>query len=507
MNIPVFVRRLSVLLGALALAACGGGSGSGGEPLLTIDSNAGSGGAIIPEVRTVSAGTTTTFRLAPDSGFWIEEVSGCDGTLSSNTYTVDPVTANCTINVTFTQNQCAVSVQNQTQFTVMEDIYLWYEELPRINATQFASQEELLDALRFEPLDRFSFINPAAEEEAFFGFGEFVGFGFRSSASDQVQVVSDVFENSPAEAGGLVRGTTILAVDGVPIAEVLEQPDGFSGALGEAEIGVTVNLEFRNPDGQLRQEDFTKEVVAIPPVSAARVFQLDGQATGYLVFRNFVEPGVPALDAVFDDFRRAGVTQLIVDLRYNGGGLVSVLEHFADLLGSRIAPGALFAQYRYNDKNRDRNRSFFFEDLPPGGALDLQKVVFISTPSTASASEMLINGMPPYVNTATVGGPTFGKPVGQLGFRICENIFRPVSFETVNALGEGDYFDGIPATCPAEDSLDFGFGEAGEASFDAATHWLRFDVCPVTAASTKPQRAALESPASERPRWQLIDAY
>jgi len=404
-------------------------------------------------------------------------------------------------------DECSIAGQNLAIYETMQEFYLWYEELPELDPTTFETQEALIDALRFEPLDRFSFINPAETEEAFFGFGEFVGIGFRSRATEQVQVVSDVFENSPAEAGGLERGSVILAVDGVPIAEVLEQPGGFSGALGEAEVGVTVNLEFRNPDGQLLQEDFTKEVVAIPPVSAARVFQLDGQTTGYLVFRNFVEPGVPALDAAFADFRQAGVTQLIVDLRYNGGGLVSVLEHFADLLGSRIAPGALFAQYRYNDKNLNRNRSFFFEDLAPDGALNLDKLVFISTGATASASEMLINGMPPYVTTATVGAPTFGKPVGQLGFRICENIFRPVSFETVNALGEGDYFDGIPATCPAEDSIEFGFGEAGEASFDAATHWLRFDVCPVTAASTKPQRSVLDLPVEERPRWQLIDAH
>ena len=507
MNVPVFMRRFSVLLASFALAACGGSSSSDGEALLTVDSNAGAGGAIIPETRSVSAGTTTTFGLAPDNGFWIEKISGCDGTLSRNTYTVGPVDADCTISVTFTQDQCAVPVQNQRQFAVMEDFYLWYDELPQVNATQFSSQEALLDALRFRPLDRFSFINPAADEQAFFGFGEFVGFGFRSATVDNVQVASDVFEGSPAAGAGLVRGSVILAVDGVPIAEVIASPGGFSGALGPAELGVQVTLEFRNPDGTEFIELLTKDVVAIPPVTAARVIQLDGVPTGYLVFRNFVEPGVPALNAAFADFRAAGVTQLIVDVRYNGGGLVSVLEHFADLLGSRIAPSAAFASYVYNDKNQNRNSTFFFAPQAPAGALDLDKVVFITTGSTASASEMLVNGMPPYVTTAVVGRATFGKPVGQLGFRICENILRPVSFATVNALGEGDYFDGIPVDCAAEDTIEVAFGEAGEDSFDAATHWLQFGFCPQPSGSAKPRLEALEATEREQPHWQLNDAH
>jgi carboxyl-terminal processing protease len=85
------------------------------------------------------------------------------------------------------------------------------------------------------------------------------------------------------------------------------------------------------------------------------------------VFRNFVLPGMAALDEAFAEFARPACTQLIVDLRYNGGGLVSVLEHFASLLGSRIAPGQVFASYRYNDKNSARNETFCFADPPPEG--------------------------------------------------------------------------------------------------------------------------------------------
>jgi carboxyl-terminal processing protease len=396
-------------------------------------------------------------------------------------------------------DDCSIGAQNLAVYQTLQEYYLWYQELPEVDPLSFASPQALLDAVIFKPLDRFSFIRPAAEEDAFFGFGEFIGLGFRSSIAGGVVQASDVFEDSPAEAGGLVRGSRILAVDGVPIAQVLAAPGGFSGALGPAEVGVQVTLDFQNPDGGQFSEVFTKAVVAIPPVTAARVFEIDGVPTGYLVFRNFVEPGIDALDTAFATFRAANVTQLIVDLRYNTGGLVSVLEHFADLLGSRVAPAVVFARYEHNDKQSSRDREFAFSATPPAAALLLSRLVFITTEASASAAEMLINGMDPVLTIATVGSPTFGKPVGQLGFRFCEQVLRPVSFRTVNGLGVGDFFDGIPADCAATDTLDVAFGTPGEASFDTAVHWLEQGFCPQVAMRRLP-----EEPVA-RPRYELID--
>jgi carboxyl-terminal processing protease len=406
-------------------------------------------------------------------------------------------------------NNCSIPAQNQAVYNTMQRWYYWYRELPVVNPASFPSPQALLDALMFEPLDRFSYLTTQAEEDALFGDSQFVGVGFRSIEADGVQVVNDVYEGAPADRAGLVRGSRILAVDGVPIAEVLADPDGFVGAIGPREIGYTFSLTFVNPDGQEYTRTLAKEVVTIPPVTATRVFDVNGVTTGYFVFRNFVEPGVNALNQAFTEFHSAGVTQLIVDLRYNGGGLVSVLERLADLIGSRTAPGMPFASYRYNDKNTNRNETFYLASNPPANALALDKLVFITTPSTASASEMLVNGMPPYINTATIGQETYGKPVGQLGFRFCEQVLRPVSFETVNGLGAGGYFEGIPADCPAADTLSVPFGVAGEQSFDAAVHWLEHGFC---APLPEPLAAALEfepvrKPPHDRPRYQPNDAH
>jgi C-terminal processing protease CtpA/Prc len=403
---------------------------------------------------------------------------------------------------------CEIPQQNQAVINTMEEFYLWYEELPVLDPRLFESPEAILDALLFKPLDRFSYITTLAEEEALFGSSQFTGFGFRSTTLGDTVRIIDVFEGAPADLAGLVRGSSILAVDGVPIVDVLATPGGFTGSLGPSTLGIEVTLQFSNPDGSEFTRTLTKAVVTIPPVTATRVFEVNGQPTGYLVFRNFVTPGVAALEAAFAQFRAAGVTQLIVDLRYNGGGLISVLQYFADLLGSRIAPAAVFAGYEFNDKNSARDEVSLFRATPLDLALDLERLVFITTPATASASEMLVNGMPPHVTTVSVGSETFGKPVGQLGFLFCDKVLRPVSFRTVNSLGEGDYFDGIPPDCPAGDTLEVAFGTPGEASFDTAVAWLEQGFCPQTVQAFSAQAAPDVQPVPrEQARWQLNDAH
>jgi carboxyl-terminal processing protease len=404
-------------------------------------------------------------------------------------------------------DECSIPSQNRAVYDTLLHWYLWYQELPVVDPASYPSPEALLAAVTYKPLDRFSYITTQAEEEALFGASQFVGLGFRTLIADNAVWATDVFEGAPAAGAGLLRGSLILAVDGVPIEEVLAAPGGFAGALGPPEVGYELTLDFRNPDGEERSETLAKDVVTIPPVTAARSFELAGVATGYLVFRNFVLPGVAALDEAFAEFEAADVRQLIVDLRYNGGGLVRVMEHFASLLGSRPWPSQPFASYRYNDKNTASNETFYFVDPPPEGALALERLVFITTGATASAAETLVNGMPPYVSTATVGAPTYGKPVGQLGFLFCEKVLRPVSFQTVNSLDEGDYFDGIPVDCAAGDTLERAFGTAGEASFDAAVFWLEQGFCPPQLAPMSESAPAYTRQPPEPAPWRINDAH
>src|SRR5690606_31568637 len=116
-----------------------------------------------------------------------------------------------------------------------------------------------------------------------------------------------------------------------------------------------------------------------------------------------------------------------LDLRYNGGGLIAVGAHLASLIAGEGAAGEAVAELEYNDKHQDENQRYLMENL--ANSVNVERVAVITTSASASASEMIINGLRPHVDVATIGGTTFGKPVGQNGFEFCEeDILRPVTF-------------------------------------------------------------------------------
>jgi C-terminal peptidase prc len=398
---------------------------------------------------------------------------------------------------------CTVLEQNQIILEIMQDIYLWNDRLPTVDPADFSSPEAYLQAL-LVPEDEFSFITSAAADDAFFGDSQFAGIGFQSrQPGDGTVRVVDVFEGSPADRGGLARGDSIVAVEGRPIEEILAE-EGFSASLGPPTVGTTVRLDWIDVTGQAFSAVFTKEIVTIPPVSAASVIDTATGKTGYFLFRNFVEPGVPALNQVFADLIDAGIDELVIDLRYNSGGLLSVLEVLANLIGGEITQSQIMYSLVYNDDNAFRNETRFFSNVT--NAADLTRVVIITTGSTASASEMVINALRPFIEVVLIGDTTFGKPVGQLGFVFCEKILRPVSFRTVNAVGDSDFFDGFAPDCVAEDDIDTALGDPAETSLSEALAYLQTGSCSVAGKSAASAARAPKPTRVGRPRWRPFRA-
>lgn len=398
---------------------------------------------------------------------------------------------------------CTVLEQNQIVLEIMQDIYLWNDRMPMADPADYSSPESYLQAL-LVPEDEFSFITSAAADDAFFGDSQFAGIGFQSrQPGDGTVRVVDVFEGSPADGGGLARGDSITAVNGRPIEEVLAE-EGFSASLGPPTVGTTVELEWVNVAGQTFIEVFTKEVVTIPPVSATEVIDTATAKVGYFLFRNFVEPGVPALNEAFAELRNQGVTELVIDLRYNSGGLLSVMEVLSNLIGGEITQSQVMYSLLYNDNNAFRNETRLFSNL--NNAADLPRIVIITTGSTASASEMVINALRPFIEVVLIGDTTFGKPVGQLGYVFCEKILRPVSFRTANAVGDTDFFDGFAPDCAAEDDIDLALGDPAEDSFAEALTYLQTGECSAVAKSAPSSASAPKPDAPDRPRWRLFRA-
>lgn len=394
-----------------------------------------------------------------------------------------------------TLTNCSTVSQNLFVRDVLADLYYWNTELPAVNAAQFPSPEAYLDRVRYRPLDeRFSYIGSRAESEAYYSDSQFIGFGFSSQFDGDGLRLSQVFPESPAAEAALQRGESIVAINGRTVAALMA--DGqLDAALGPSQEGYGIDIQVRGADAVLREARMVKRPVTIPTVSVLNVYEVDGRRVGYLFFRNFVRPSVAALDEAFAALRGEGVTELVLDLRYNGGGLVSVAQHLASLLGGTRTEGQVLAEYFHNSRNASRNELLRFE--PRDLALSLERVVVVTTRSSASASELIVNALRPFLPVVTVGTATYGKPVGQYGINFCEKVLYPVAFTLRNALGQGDYFDGIAADCPADDDLSRQLGDPEEASLREALTVVRTGTC-------SPPLPAFDTPA--RRRLAAVDA-
>jgi carboxyl-terminal processing protease len=391
------------------------------------------------------------------------------------------------------QSSCTVQGQNRYVRDVLFEYYYWYRDLPSQNPNLFASPQAYLEAVRFKPLDTaYSFIASRAEQDALYSASQFVGLGLSTQFDGVEMRLSQVFPDSPASEAGLRRGDRILTINDRTIAE-LNAADALGTIFGANTVGVEVRLEWRPaaapPDSASRKVTLVKRVVTIPTVSLTKLYEVDGRKIGYIVFRNFVEPSVAALDDAFTALHDAGATELVLDLRYNGGGLVNVAQHLTSLIGGERTAGQVLAEYVHNDKHRDLNRQLKFDAKP--NALNLQRLVVITTRASASASELVVNGLRPYLPVVIVGDRTYGKPVGQYGFAFCDKVLNPVAFVVKNARGEADYFDGLPPTCPAADQIDRQLGDPEEASLKEAFVYLRTGACTPPPPPEPPSTASL----------------
>jgi C-terminal processing protease CtpA/Prc len=373
------------------------------------------------------------------------------------------------------QDACTILRQNAFVDDVMTEFYLWYQFLPSVDPAGFDGPEALLEAIRYRRLDSsFSFISDRAADTAFFSESQFIGFGFSTQLLGEELRVSEVFDGSPAAGARLSRGDTFLEIGGRTVADWIRSGE-LGAAFGPREIGYSVSAVVRTPAGRARSIYMTKRFVTIPTVSLTRVYEIDGRRVGYVFFRNFVEPSFEALDAAFAELKAAGATELVLDLRYNGGGLVSVAQHLGSLVGGARTNTRVFTRFVHNDKNTFRNVAIPFDD--PRQALDLSRLVVITTRASASASELVINALRPFIPVIVIGDRTFGKPVGQYSFAFCDKVLHPVSFFTVNASGEGDYFDGLAPRCLAPDDLQHSLGDATEASLAEALRYVTTGSC------------------------------
>lgn len=411
---------------------------------------------------------------------------------------------------------CDVTAQKQFVLDVARDWYLFQDLLDTsVDPGAHATAQDYLDALvakaRDQGKDRFfSFVTSTQTFSNLVNDGQAILFGITSRLVDNRLYVVLVESDSPAAEKGFLRGDEILAIgptpdNMTPVSTLNQQPGGASAAFGPSQVGIVRSVSVHPvgaPDGDTVTRTMTKRVVTLDTVSTQLLLPRQGQSpVGYVAFETFIEPAADALRSAFSQFKQQGVNDVIVDLRYNAGGEVKIAELLADLLGSNL-DGDLMFTLEHNSRHTDADilKSFATqpESLPQG------RIAFITTKSSASASELVINVLAPYRNVAIIGDRTFGKPVGQNGFQLegCDTQLELIAFATFNSVRDSNYFDGLPdaafpgAFCTAADDFGMQRGNVGEASTATALSWINNNACP---ASAKRATVASSWPVPVRP--------
>ena len=419
-----------------------------------------------------------------------------------------------------TGGTCSLRSRQDWAAAQLREFYLFPETLPAtLDPAGFSSVTTYIDALtataRAQGRDRFfTFITSIAEENAFINSGQTAAFGIRLQTDSVARrvFVADSFENAPAFAAGLDRGTEILAI-GASAADLrsvdaiiaAEGSGGISTAFGPSTAGVTRTVRITDTGGT-RVVSMTKADFAIQPVSprfGTRIIDDGGKRVGYVNLRTFISTADPQLRDAFATFKAQGIREIIVDFRYNGGGLVSLAELMGDLMGDNRLASDVYSFTTFRPEKSSNNSTKFFNRQAQ--SIAPLRIAFIGTAASASASELVVNSFTPYLGTASglIGANSFGKPVGQIARdqAACDDRLRIVAFATQNSARRGEYFNGlageVAASCRAEDALSAPMGNPAEASTRAALDFLAGKACTPISADAR-SAAGAEVPRDRR---------
>ncbi len=275
----------------------------------------------------------------------------------------------------------------------------------------------------------------------------------------------------------------------------------------------SVSLTFRSPGASATQTTgLTSATFSTTTVSQPTILSLPGGGTaGYLLFNQHLFTAEQGLNDALTFFKQQGVSELVLDLRYNTGGYLFIAEEVASMIGGAPVQGNVFERLLFNskhpEKTNDPKNTFLFSALDSKGAslpqLDLNRVFVLTGSNTCSASEAIINGLLPYVQVVRIGWTTCGKPYGFIQTNNDQQAYFAIQFEGVNADGHDDYTSGFAPTCQVYEDLNYPLGDIREARLNAALYFMSNGACPsVTAVTLK---AARQSDVPSSGDVQLIE--
>lgn len=389
----------------------------------------------------------------------------------------------------------------------MKEWYFWTGHLPaNINLSQYATNNDLLQAIMHKPLDRWSYLTTQeAFNRAFTGQNAGHGFGWGFDENEHLYILF-VYKNAPAGKDGWQRGWRVLEINGKPIS-TYKTANGYDFQIGPNTPGLTNSFKFLMPDGTEVSRTIDKQEYQSNSVLERTVIQSNNKKIGYWVYNSFrASPNVTPtssieVDEAFNYFQSQNIDDLIIDLRYNGGGSVAVTEQILNYLVPTAHNGKVMYVNTHNYQKTNQNRSTSFTKK---GTLNLPRLFVITSRSSASASELLINCLNPYMDITLIGANTYGKPVGSFPLSHYSRTLKdnnvelvPITFSIANANGNAEYFDGFPVDIMAADDPAKNWGDPSERRLKAALDYI------LTGSPSSPSGRML----TYEPHWEMIDAF
>lgn len=369
---------------------------------------------------------------------------------------------------------------NNEAWDYAKDIYLWNKNLPSsFNAASYSDPNAVMEAIRkysvepgfTDPVDRWSFgIKKSEWDDLSSGIsGDFgLNIFFRSENDLRVSYVEPA---SPAGAAGIKRSWRIIAVNNnTSIATDDATIERISNAIYSSS---SATIGFTRPDNSDTTITLTAASYQEQPIYLDTVYTVGSEKVGYLVYNSFlgdINTIKSSFNTLFSNFSGQGISDLVVDLRYNGGGYVELQNDLANYLVPTAGNNGVMLKEEFNDNYSDKFDTTI--NYNKKGGLNLDRIFFITTKNTASASELLINSLKPYMDVKQVGRASHGKAVGYFEIPVGDWYVFPVSFRTVNKNGEGNYFNGLQPDATVNDGLDKDWGDINEDCLASALHYI-----------------------------------
>ncbi|UVW29002.1 S41 family peptidase [Massilia sp. H6] len=391
--------------------------------------------------------------------------------------------------------------------------YLWYDEIPNTyKMADFATAVDYFKVLKTPALtasgrakDRYHFTYSTEEWEKMTTAGLDLGYGvtFKRNTGANIPrtwLVTLVEPGSPAANAGVQRGDMLLRIDGIDFVSTADADSvkRINAALFPEAVGTPHQFSFQRA-GAVFDVTMTALEVSVQPVKHAKVLETPTGKVGYLSFETFNAVSERQLVDTFTTFSQAGVNDLVLDLRYNGGGLLYVASELSYMIaGPDATRGKVFERPQYNDKTAPQpaidflSTAYGFKSPNPVRAgtplpsLNLKRVTVLTTSGSCSASEAVINGLRGAdIEVNVIGGQTCGKPYGFTPVPNCGTTYFSIEFKGVNNKGFGDFPDGLAPTCQVEDDLSRPIGDPAEGLLAAALAYRQSGTCPTSSARAR----------------------